>query len=181
MPNQKARLFAVTKTNIPIMKLLLSLFLFITASITFAQVQPQANAEGGLIFKGTIPTKGKTADDLKECVADFAEFMDIESTENNRITGTYSYTYAVDAVELWAGEITFRFDFTFNSNAIVYNFYDFDHKTGESKFKPAGILPLNWNAKVGDVFTQARFNEIKGDIKTNMALIVKTITNECAK
>lgn len=181
MPNQKARPFAVTKTNIIIMKLLLSLFLSITASIVFAQVQPQATAEGNLTFKGTIPAKGKSADDLKDCVADFADFMDIESAEKNSISGTYSYTYAVDDIELWAGEVTFKFEFTFNGNAIAYNFYDFDHKTGESKFKPAGILPLNWNAKVGEVFTQARFNEIKGDIQTNMALIVKTITNECAR
>jgi len=163
------------------MKVLLSLFLFITSSLAFAQVQPQANADGNLIFKGTIAAKGKTADDLKDCVADFADFMDIESNENNRITGSYSYTYAVDDIELWAGEVSFKFEFTFNGSVIAYQFYDFDHKTGESKFKPVGILPLNWNAKAGEVFTQSRFNEIKGDIQTNMALIVKTITNECAK
>lgn len=162
------------------MKVLLSLLLLITTSLTFAQVKPQATAEGNLIFKGSIPAKSPGAD-LKDCVADFADFMDITTNENNRIVGTYAYTYAVDDIELWAGEVTFTFEFTFNENAIAYSFYNFDHKTGESKFKPVGVLPLNWNAKVGEVFTQARYNEIKGDIQTNMALIVKTITNECAK
>jgi len=142
-----------------------------------------------ILFEGIIDAENKNNFDISECLSNSAMIMGIKSKtetidqakESSFVKGQYSYSYYVNDYEAKAGDVEFKFEYIIKNAKIHFKIYDFIHTKGNSEFDSIGLLPMEWNAKIGKTFTKEQYNEIMGDLGFNALNSLRMIKKNCAK
>jgi len=156
-------------------------------------VKLSSNEDGFVFSNGTVHlNKSAGTKEILNCMIDSpfifvgieesSKDLPKEETDYDYLKGKWSFSFYINNVDIYVGEVEWKFEIKVFPDHIEYLYFDFIHSKATSEYKSIGMLPLEPNEAVLKVFSKEEYQQIIDYVLYNQKMFVgkmKKFTDKC--